>query len=155
MWLEVLRHCSVDEFPDPFCSEFYTKQRQFFTHPPTRYHGASQYWRLPLVVSLSDRERCRCADSWYASFFANTEQHRVHHLSGIRYVVIPLNLLESVLILASLNLLSSWTPSTSVCRSALRIVCTRPLNSWHRLADDVRQHPEQHFNLVQFRATFV
>ena len=135
VWLEVLlRHCSMDEFSDPFCSVFCSGQRQFFTRPPTRYHGDSRCWRLPpLIVSLTVRERCHRADSWSADFFADTEQHRVHHLCGIRYMAIPLNVLELVIMLASLKFLSSWKPSTSVRRSALKIVCTSPRKSGNTL----------------------
>ena len=47
-----------------FCS----RQRQFFTRPPSRHSGVSGS----------------------TDFFADTEQHRVHHVCGIRHMVIDI-----------------------------------------------------------------
>ena len=73
-----LRHCSMDEYPDPFWSVFHFKQRQFFTRPPTRYYEVSGYWHLALLAVC-----CHCTNSGSTDFFADTEQHRVHFFFAV------------------------------------------------------------------------
>ena len=75
VWNWGLRHCLMDEYPDPFCSVFYSRQQQFF-HPPShpllwglccllplfqllvhsllRGHGTAPLWHVHETTSLED-----------------------------------------------------------------------------------------------------